>query len=207
MQVNQPYQDGALNSIYELLFCDDLNTFKSDTKALAGYPWNILLQDKPGLADLQKVIMDSMLESRIRLLACHVLKPLGQPPKEQILLGVIVEIGMDEGLDVLAVYRDGTARYINYTGRLLIWDTSDLQSALITKRIFDASEQIIAKIGPWNQPRKSAPPKGMLRISFLLTDGLYFGEGPVNTMFNDPMASPALTAATSMLKFITEKAG
>ena len=36
-------------------------------------------------------------------------------------LGVIVEVGLDEGLDVLASYQDGTARYINYTGKMILW--------------------------------------------------------------------------------------
>jgi hypothetical protein len=205
MPVAQPYAEESMNSIYELLFCDDLNTFRSTVKKPWVYPWDVLLSEAPVVSDLQKIIMDTLLESRLRLLACYLLKKLGQLPKEKILLGVIVEIGMEEGLDVLAAYRDGSARYINFTGRLLIWDTSDLQSALITKSIFDASEKIVAQIGPWNQPRRACPSAGNLRISFLVSDGLYFGEGPVNTLFSDPVASPALTAATSMLKYITDK--
>jgi len=112
---------------------------------------------------------------------------------------------MNEGLDVLAAFRDGSARYINYTSRLLIWEHSDLQSALLTKKIFDESEKIVAKIGPWDKPRKEFPTKDNLRISFLMSDGLYFGEGPIDILFKDPMAAPALNAATAMLKYITEK--
>jgi len=207
MTQHSPYLDGATNSIYDLLFCDNLDSFKATIKTPYAYPWDVLLSASPSVSDLQKIIMNTLLESRIRLFACHLLRKLGQAPHERILLGVIVEIGMEEGLDVLASYRDGSARYINYTGRILIWDTSDLQSALITKKIFDESEKIVAKIGPWKDPRRPAPSKDMVRISFLVSDGLYFGEGGVNVLFNDPMAAPALTAATSMLKYITEKVG
>ncbi len=207
MNENLPYQDESVNSIYQLLFCDRPELFKSTIKAPLTYPWNVLLSDAPPVDALKKIIMDTMLESRIRLLACKSLKNQGQIPAEKILLGVVVEIGLDEGLDVLAAYRDGTARYINYTGRLLIWEASDLQSALITKSIFDASEKIVARIGPWNKPRRDFPSTGNLRISFLVSDGLYFGEGPIKTLFNDAMAAPALNAATSMLQYITEKAG
>lgn len=200
-----PYADAAVNDIYELLFCDHPEGYGKNMQPPYAYPWNTILSDSPAETELNKIIMDTMLESRMRLLACDILKRMGKTPPERILLGVIVEIGMDEGLDVLAAYRDGSARYINYTSRLLIWDASDLHSALLTKKIFDESERIVAKIGPWNKPRKLYPATGDLRISFLMSDGLYFGEGPVNVLFKDPMAGPALNAATEMLQYITER--
>jgi len=200
-----PYADQAVNEIYELLFCDHPENYRQSIQPPRRYPWDVILSDTPNVKDLNKVIMDTMVESRIRLIACHILKTLHQEPPEKILLGVIVEIGMDGGLDVLAAFRDGSARYINYTSRLLIWEHSDLHSALLTKKIFDESERIVAQIGPWNQPRKIFPSTGNLRISFLMSDGLYFGEGPVNILFKDPMAGPALNAATEMLQYITEK--
>src|SRR6476660_6122990 len=102
MPVKQPYTEESTNSIYELLFCDDLNTFKDTMKKPWSYPWDVLLSDRPVINDVQKIIMDTSLESRIRLLGCHILKQSFQKPSEIFLLGVIVEIGMDEGLDVLA---------------------------------------------------------------------------------------------------------
>jgi hypothetical protein len=200
-----PYADQAVNEIYELLFCDHPENYRQSIQPPRRYPWDVILSDAPNQQDLNKVIMDTMVESRIRLVACHILKQHNLVPPERILLGVIVEIGMDGGLDVLAAYRDGSARYINYTSRLLIWEASDLHSALLTKKIFDESERIVEKIGPWNKPRKLFPATGELRISFLMSDGLYFGEGPVNILFKDPMAGPALNAATEMLQYITEK--
>jgi hypothetical protein len=46
----------------------------------------------------------------------------------------------------------------------------------------------------------------MLRISFLVSNKLYFGEGPIDVLFNDGLAGPALLAATNLMKYITEKA-
>jgi hypothetical protein len=89
---------------------------------------------------------------------------------------------------------------------MIIWETQTEESLAITKQLFDSSEKIVSQIGPWNKPRRAFPGKGDLRISFLVSDGLYFGEGPINTLFKDPLASPALTAATSMLQYITAKA-
>jgi hypothetical protein len=44
-----------------------------------------------------------------------------------------------------------------------------------------------------------------MRITFLVSDGLYFGEGPINDLFNDPMAKPALITATELMRYLTEK--
>jgi hypothetical protein len=145
---------------------------------------------------------DASLPSRIRLLAARKLIGLGAPPKHT-LLGVVVELGLDDGLDVLAAYEDGTARYFNYTGHLLIWENSTAESAQLIRNLFDASATIVSQIGLWTKPRRMFPPKGMMRISFLGTDGLYFGEGPINQLFSDPFSAPALQAATALLQYLT----
>ena len=38
-----------------------------------------------------------------------------------------------------------------------------------------------------------------------MSDGLYFGEGPIDVMFKDQMAGPALNAAGGLMKFLTEQ--
>ena len=201
-----PYQEDSVNAIYDLLFCDSVGVFQKTVQSPRTYPWDILLADAPAENDLQRIVVDPELESRIKLLAYHILSTVGKKSTDKILMGVVVELGLDEGLDVLAAYRDGTARYINYTGQMIIWDTYNDESMAITKQLFESSERIVSQIGPWNKPRRAFPGKGDLRISFLVSDGLYFGEGPINTLFKDPLASPALTAATSMLQYLTNKA-
>ena len=200
-----PYQEESPNTIYDLLFCDSVGVFQKTVQSPRTYPWDILLADAPAENDLQRIVVDPELESRIKLLAYHILSTVGKKSPDKILLGVVVELGLEDGLDVLAAYRDGTARYINYTGHIIIWDTHTDESIAITKQLFESSEKIISQIGPWNKPRHVFPGKGDLRISFLVSDGLYFGEGPINTLFKDPLAAPALTAATSMLQYLTKK--
>jgi hypothetical protein len=62
---------------------------------------------------------------------------------------------------------------------------------------------VIAQIGPWDQPRKPPPITGNVRLTFLVTDGLYFGEGPINVLFTDARATDTLAAATEFMKFLT----
>ena len=202
---SSPYPDDATNTIYELLFCDNINLYKSDASRSPDYPWNILFATAPDPIGLQKIVFDDQMESRIKLLAYDAMRRHGLPIEEKELLGVIVEVGLDEGLDILASYQDGTARYINYTGKMILWDAPDKLSAEITAQIFRDSLNIVHRIGPWTNPRRPHPATGTVRISFLVSDGLYFGEGPINVLFNDALAAPALASATAMMQYLTGK--
>lgn len=202
-----PYHDDATNTIYELLFCDNIDLFKTGNTSSAGYPWNILFAPSADISGLQKIIFDDGLESRLKILASNALIKHGQPVEEKELFGVIVEVGLDEGLDVLAAYQDGTARYINYTGKMIIWDTADKTSEEITAQLFMDSLNIVHRIGPWNAARRPCPGKGTVRISFLVSDGLYFGEGPINVLFSDALAAPALSSATALMQYLANRAG
>lgn len=201
-----PYKDESRNLIYELLFCDDIELYKRNAAKKDISPWNVLFADKPNIKALQKLIVDEATESRVKLLACKRLQLTGERMEEKELLGVIVEVGMDEGLDVLASFRDGTARYINHSEKMIIWETTDQTSSEITAQLFRDSANIVQRIGPWNKPRLPHPAKGKVRLTFLVSDGIYFGEGEINSFFNDPLAAPALQSATALMQYLTSKA-
>jgi hypothetical protein len=201
----QPYSQESTNVIYELLFCDSLAYYKNRIQTPYEYPWTVLLAQTADATDLQNVAADPDVETRIKALACHRLRENGFPIEKRELLAVVVEVGLDNGLDVLASYQDGTARYINHSERMVIWEAADSRSNLLTSNLFNASINIVTKIGPWDGPRRPHPAEGTVRISFLVSDGLYFGEGPINVLFSDALASPALTAATELMQYLTEK--
>ncbi|MBK9981677.1 MAG: hypothetical protein IPP15_04515 [Saprospiraceae bacterium] len=201
-----PYKDESRNLIYELLFCDDLEFYKLHTSDKKVSPWTTLFADAPNRKELQKLIMDENTESRVKLLAYKKLQLAGEPIEEKELLGVIVEVAMEEGLDVLASFRDGTARYINHSEKMIIWETTDQTSSEITAQLFRDSANIVQRIGPWNKPRLPHPSKGKVRLTFLVSDGIYFGEGEINSFFNDPLAAPALQSATALMQYLTSKA-
>ena len=200
-----PYHEDATNIIYELLFCDKIELYKTGHSAPDTYPWDILFAPKPDISDLKKIILDDKAETRVKILAYNVLHMRGQPVDEKELLGVIVEVGLDDGLDTLASYKDGTGRYINYTGKMIISDAPDEVLKDITAQLFRDSMSIVQRIGPWDGARKPHPVKGNVRISFLVSDGLYFGEGPINVLFNDAMAAPALSSATALMNYMTNR--
>lgn len=193
----------AAASLYPLLFCDQPELYMANQQPPYTFPYTILAaaEDKAALSALAA---DPAQESRIRLLAYHQLRQVGQVITSKELLGVIVEVGLQEGLDVLAAYADGTARFLHHTGRVIIWENgTDSRSRQLIDSLFAESAKVVTQIGPWDQPRRSAPVSGMARISFLVADGLYFGEAPINHLFSDPLASPALRAATTLMQFLT----
>lgn len=206
LPLTKPYRDESVNFIYHLLFCDHPALYHSDTKSAALYPWDVLFAEAEDINALNSIIDDPAVESRVKLLAFQILREKGKRIDKKELLGVIIEVGLDEGLDVLAAYRDGTARYINYTGQMIILEAAQMASDMMIRQLFADSEQIISKIGPWDKPRRPHPARGIARLTFLVSDGLYFGEGPITILFNDQLAGPALMSATKLMQFLTEGA-
>ena len=201
-----PYKGSSTNLIYNLLFCDELILYKNNTPQPYTYPFDILFSETSSVADLQKIIDDGTSDPRNKMLAYNRQISQGHKPHKKELLGVIVEVGLDEGLDVLASYSNGTARYINYTERIVVWETTDDTKANeISDELFACSQKIVNQIGPWDKARRPNPTKGNVRLSFLVSDGLYFGEGAMNVLFNEPMAKPALTKATELMQYLTQK--
>lgn len=205
IDASSPYHDNTVNVIYELLFCDKIELYRTGHNASDTYPWDILFAPTPDIKDLKKIILDDKVETRVKILAYDALRKRGQPVEEKELLGVIVEVGLDDGLDTLASYKDGTGRYINYTGKMIISDAPDEVLKDITAQLFRDSMTIVGRIGPWDGARKPHPVKGNVRITFLVSDGLYFGEGPINVLFSDAMAAPALSSATALMNYMTNR--
>lgn len=205
-QTHSPYGSESTNFIYNLLFCDDLELFRSNMNPPYPYPYDILFSVSPKPDDLEKIATQPGTDPRLKVLAYNLLSATGHPSTCKELLAVIVEIGLEDGPDVLASFQNGTARYINQAGKVLIWETTDdARANKLKDELFERSREILEKIGPWNKARRPNPPRDYARISFLVSDGLYFGEAPTNSLFNDPLASPALNAATQLLQYLVEK--
>lgn len=193
------YSDLAIDNIYELLFCDNLELYRGSSNE---YPWNTLLASEHNADDLQGIVDDDELETRPKILAANLLCSIGKMDDSKELFGVIVEVGMDEGLDTLAAYDDGTARYINYTGSMIVWDNRTAESDELITELFGTARNVVMQIGPWNRPRLPRPVAGNIRLTFLVDDGLYFGEGPFEVLAQDPIGGPVVAAATKLMQFL-----
>jgi len=200
-----PYADDATNLIYQLLFCDNLELFQKQHTGDLRPPWTVLFNKKSSSTDLQALANDESAESRVRVLAYNALRARGEKSPDKILLGVILEVGMPEGLDTLAAFADGSARYINYTGKMAIVEGVPNPFQKEIKEVLDSSKPIITVIGPWDKDRLPPPSKGMIRITFLVSDGLYFGQGPTEQMQQERLANPVIISGVKLLRKLTEK--
>jgi hypothetical protein len=200
-----PYKDDSANFIYQLLFCDDLALFQTHHRGNRAEPWAPLFSDAPNLDEVAKIAGDEKAESRARMLAYNLLREAKKDVPKKKLLGTIIEVQLPEGLDTLAVFADGGARYINHSGKMAIVESETELFAKEIEAVLTASGPIVGAIGPWDKARLPAPPKGNIRMTFLVSDGLYFGQGPMDAMQRDPMAAPLIQAATSLLLKLVDK--
>jgi hypothetical protein len=198
----RPYHDETCNFIYNLLFCDNPELFASS----GAESWlTTLLAGSPDRAALRTIADGAATyDSRIRMLAFNRLREKGEPVPARVLLGVIVEVPLDEGLDTLAAFEDGGVRYINHSEKMSFFEGSGHPLDAQVQALLTVSQNAVNEIGPWTEARLPPPSRGMVRMSFLVSDGLYFGQGPMDEMLTDPMGGPIITASHALLQAIVE---
>lgn len=193
-----PYAQPALNCLYEMLFCDRPEDF-APAAGQAPAPWQaVLYGPSPRPIAIRALADDRSLESRVRALAFDWLRRHGHEVPARRLLGVVLEVPLDGGLDVLAVYLDGSVRYLNHAAAPSLFEGPMPALQPHVQRILSAAQAIVDRIGPTDHPRRPAPRENV-RLNFLVSDGLYFGEGPMQTLQRDAMAGPLIDAGAALL--------
>ncbi len=201
-----PYKQPEINQIYNLLFCDQPDAFRQKPGTPLA-PWQTTLFHEPvDPGQVRALADDSKNEGRIRALAFNWLRAHGHSVPKGILLGVIVEVPQDGGLDVLAAFSEGGVRYINQSGKLAVVEGGLPATGPVVSQLLQASQSVISRIGPWDKQRLAPPKKGNIRLTFLVSDGVYFGEGPMSTMQREPMAGPVIQHATELLQIVVNSA-
>jgi hypothetical protein len=160
-------------------------------------------EPKAAAEALQRILGMPQLESRHYLQAWHFLRELGiDSPKEEeeTLLGVVVEVGMEKGLDLVAAYRDHHARYYNFSGAGVVWERPN---DLLDKAIDDLLRVGMATaqaVGVWKESRPPAPAKGQRRINLLTPGGLRFGQGPIDALGKDRLGGLVLASEFNLMQ-------
>jgi hypothetical protein len=210
-------KEPSRGSVRETLF-GDLPLDRWPEGGAESFPWTAFADARSHLAggrpadavaSWRAVVAQAGLESRHYLQAWHFLRQHGQgPPPEAAkqVLGVVVEVGMPRGLDLLAAYADRSARYYNFSGAAVVWQRPDDSLDALVARLLAAGAVVAARIGPWKEARPPAPEAGQVRLSLLTPSGLHFGQGPLEGLRRDPLAGPVLDAATQLLRALTGKA-
>jgi hypothetical protein len=202
-------------ALRDLLFGDaPLSSWVSEPRP-SNEPWASFAQARDAFAGgaksvaidrLQAIASMPGLESRHYVQAWHVLRDLGVRPPAEIakrVYGVVVEVSLQDGLDVLAAYADGSARYVNWSGACVVWEAPDARFQADIDAVLRAGAVIAQRIGPWDGTRRGPPPTGHIRLNLLTPSGLHFGEGPMDALARDALAGPLVAAATALMRGLT----
>ncbi|AXA94221.1 hypothetical protein [Massilia sp. YMA4] len=193
----RPYKSEELDLVYQLLFCDDPDLVKA-TPVQAS-----LFGATPDPRVVQTIGEDAGEESRVRLLAWHWLRSSGQPFASREVLGIVVEVPLEEGLDALAAYADGSVRYINHTGRVAVFEGAPAEVAEQGKRLVHTAIALAVR-APVKQ-RMAPPALGAVRFSLLAADGLHVREGTFAEIARDKLTGPVLQEAQRLLDTVVKQ--
>jgi len=159
-------------------------------------------------ATLNGILNMEQLEARHYLQAWHFLRSLGEAPgsdQAKRVYGVVVEVAMPEGLDIVAAYEDLSARYFNYSGAAVIWEHPNGELDEQLEQQLEAGRMVVAQIGPWEGERPGPPPEGQARISMLTPSGIHFGQAPLDALAGDPMGGRVIGAAINLMQALIAK--
>lgn len=162
---------------------------------------------KSAITTLQEILETDGLESRLYLQAYRFLAELGinpMPEKAKNVLGVLVEVGMKGGTDIVAGYADHHARYYNFSGAAVLWGRPDSTLDDAIDELLQAATTLAQIIGPWKEARPPAPTNGRARINVLTPSGLHFGEGPLDVLAKDKLGGPVISSAIRLMQRLTK---
>jgi hypothetical protein len=183
----------------ELLFgdqtLDDLLT-SLDKQAAADGAWILLGKAAECLRQgdvaratevLLEVVGSPKMETRILLWSWATLRYLGVHPKSyeaDDIEGVVIQVPMERGTDVLAAYADGTARYVNHSGKAIVWEITDATITGIIRKLLESCKQLWGVVGDVSGNHLV---KDMVRVTLLTLKGNRFAEASMQSLVSSPI--------------------
>jgi len=201
-----PYRNAQNNLIYNVLFCDSEPLYKPKDAASAVSWQKTLFLDTPDVGAARSLAEDGKEPSCVRLLAYRWLRQHSQLVPAKQLLGVLIEVPTDKGLDTLAAYADGHVRFISQAEKVALIDVPPADMQEKTKAWLASSNRVVARTGLWPKKRPPSPAVGKVRLTFLASDGLYFGEDSFAAMEKDADTAQVVKDATVLLKSVVDLA-
>lgn len=151
---------------------------------------------------LRSVLETPDLETRIVLWTWSALRGLGEKPDPKLageVLGVVMEMPSGGGYDTLAAYADGSARYLNYSGRAIIWDSQDPQIKALCRAFIDSTIPLSTRTKP--RTSLSLPGHGA-QVTLLTRSGIFASPDPP-----DSVVGAGAALMMEMMKRVKEKKG
>jgi hypothetical protein len=122
---------------------------------------------------LHSILQAPNLETRIQLWVWSALRELGEQPGADSggeVLGVVIEVPMRGAYDTLAGYQDGSARYLDFSGKAIFWDKPDASMKTLCHRLIAATVPESSRAVP---RKDTALPKSGTQVTLLTRSGMY----------------------------------
>ena len=207
-------------AIRELLFGDlPIERWAAvGTRADSSEPWALFARAKKAIEEhatsaaidtLMEITRKPGLEALHYLEAWTALRALGvspAAPEKTKVYGIVLELNLAGGLDVVACYADHRARYINHGGGGVVWEVPDDPSiSAAIDRALRAADAIARQIGAWNGAGLPVPPPGQSRLSVLTPAGTRLGQGTIEVLKKDRLTGPAMSATGDVMMDLIKK--
>jgi hypothetical protein len=187
----------ANDILYNSLFADDIKyyTEMSDHPAISWINKNETITKRA----LMDIVNDDKAESRIKFLSAYYALKKSVKIDEKIYFGTILEVPVNGKYDILAFYSDLTARYYNHGNNVIVYEGGKSDIDKIIDETNSVSKAVCRVIGPWEDKRLPRPTGDTTRFTYLMSDGLYFGQGPIDEMSKDEMGSAILGSGANLM--------
>ena len=151
----------------------------------------------------------SSKESRVRLWCWQALRRLGAAPAEaeaRKVEGVVVEVEGGHGVETLAAYADGTARYLLATGAKVVWDAPDARLERPVADVIAGAAPVLDLLQPGRLPGE--PGAGTARMTVLSPSGPGAADEPLEIALTEASRfAPLFRPATTLMQKIVALAG
>jgi|SoiMethySBSTD1v2_1073268.scaffolds.fasta_scaffold36309_4 hypothetical protein len=160
--------------------------------------------NRPGAVAALRQLLAAAKESRIRLWTWTALRHLGEAPEPEraaAVEGLVVEVDSGRGVETLAAYADGTARYLLPGGAKFVWDAPDKRLAQPITDTLAAAGAIAADLPLGRLAGEPGPDHA--RVTLLTPAGPRAVEEPLADIASPVSArGPLFAAATALLSEI-----
>jgi hypothetical protein len=133
---------------------------------------------KEAIAHLRSVLDSPVLETRIQLWVWSALRELGEKPEGRPafeVLGAVLEMPSGGAYDTLAGYVDGSARYLNFSGKAIFWNVPDAAIKQLCQGLVDSTIPASGKAKP--RTSLSLPKRG-IQVTMLTRSGPFVITAP-----------------------------
>jgi hypothetical protein len=150
------------------------------------------------------------IEERVRLLIWAALRDLGERPPATIadsVRGVILEVPVGNSVDILAAYSDGTARYLNHSGAIVLWDHDDTHHDSLISAYLHSADALVRSTQAADRHRLEQD--GMIHVTALTYGGVHATNVATTAIDASPTGAAVFNAGTdlmeSLLRDVREK--